>query len=160
MSPGDSTVLFRALPIPLKFPKEDQQVLSDFASTLSEIVAGRRPFTCLITNNRSLRKLNQQFLGHDYATDVLSFPSGDGNSPGDSLGDLAISVEKAEAQAVEFGHSRLDEVRILMLHGLLHLLGFDHETDRGQMARAERKWRLHFDLPSNLIERARPELAS
>lgn len=114
---------------------------------------------CLVTNDRALRKLNREFRHHDTATDVLSFPAPESEVPGDTLGDLAISVERAAAQAAEFGHSTYDEVRILMLHGLLHLLGYDHETDRGQMARAERKWRTHFELPANLIARTRGGVA-
>ncbi len=153
MSPGDSTVLFRALPIHLKISKSDQQSLIVFAGSLASTLANGRSFTCLVTNDRTLRKLNAQFLTHDYATDVLSFPTG--HSDDESLGDLAISVERASDQAAEFGHTLLDELRTLMLHGLLHLLGFDHETDSGQMARAERQWRHHFGLPSSLIARAR-----
>jgi len=95
--------------------------------------------------------LNKQFLGQDYATDVLSFPSG---MPG-HLGELAISVERAEEQANSFGHTLVDEIRVLMLHGLLHLAGMDHETDRGAMSRAESKWRSHFDLPVTLISRTK-----
>ncbi len=96
-----------------------------------------------------MRRLNREFLDKDYATDVLSFPSEDAG-----LGDLAISAERAEEQAQEFGHSRLDEMRLLMLHGVLHLMGHDHEEDSGEMARAERKWREHFQLPPTLIARA------
>jgi probable rRNA maturation factor len=70
-----------------------------------------------------------------------------------TLGEIAISVERAEAQARSFGHSRLDEIRILMLHGLLHLSGMDHENDRGEMARAEAHWRAQFGLPETLIAR-------
>jgi probable rRNA maturation factor len=81
---------------------------------------------------------------------VLSFPSGDSSF----LGDLAISAARAQAQARVFGHGLLDEIRILMLHGVLHLLGYDHEIDRGKMARAERKWRATFSLPTSLIERS------
>ena len=70
------------------------------------------------------------------------------------LGEIAISADRAAEQAREFGHSRLDEIRILMLHGVLHLLGMDHETDRGRMARAEARWRRKLDLPTGLIARA------
>ena len=93
-----------------------------------------------------------QFRGKDYATDVLSFPA----EPSDArhLGDLAISTLRARAQAREFGHSTEDELRILMLHGVLHLLGHDHETDRGRMARVESRWRKELGLPNGLIERA------
>ncbi len=86
-------------------------------------------------------------------TDVLSFPSGDG-SGGGSLGDLAISRQRAAEQAVRFGHTATAEVQLLMLHGLLHLMGMDHERDRGEMARAESSWRTMLGLPLSLIERA------
>lgn len=152
MSPGDSMVLFRALPIRSKFTLPEKRLLNQFALRLSHEVAEDRWFTCLITNDGELRKLNKHFLGHDYATDVLSFPSAD---EGSDLGELAISVQRAEAQAKEFGHSCLEEVRVLMLHGLLHLAGMDHERDDGQMARAERKLRSLFGLPPTLIARAK-----
>jgi probable rRNA maturation factor len=69
--------------------------------------------------------------------------------------DIAISFDRAAAQAAELGHGVQDEVRILMLHGLLHLSGMDHDTDRGAMARAEIGWRKRLGLPSGLIERAK-----
>jgi probable rRNA maturation factor len=99
--------------------------------------------TCLITSDAELQKLNQKFCGKSYATDVLSFPPGD----------MAISFDRAAAQAAELGHSVEDELRILMLHGLLHLAGMDHATDKGAMARAEIRWRKRLRLPSGLIER-------
>jgi probable rRNA maturation factor len=151
MSPGDSTVLFKALPVRFRLTSPEKRILSNFSQTLSEDVVGGRPFTSLITNDRELQKLNRQFLGHDYPTDVLSFPS---VTPG-NLGELAISVERADAQANSFGHTRVDEIRVLMLHGLLHLAGMDHETDRGAMSRAEKKWRSHFELPLTLISRTK-----
>jgi probable rRNA maturation factor len=152
MSPGGSTVLFRALPRKLRFTITEKRQLKSFAQRLSQAVAEGRKFTCLITSDDELRLLNSQFLQHDYATDVLSFPS---NVAEDELGELAISVDRAEAQAQEFGHSCLDEVRLLMLHGVLHLTGMDHESDNGEMARAERKWRLQLSLPDTLISRTR-----
>src|SRR4051794_35307467 len=150
MSPSGSTVLYRALPKSLKISRQEKSELQAFASTLSGRIAEGRSFTCLMTNDRELQKLNREFLGHDYPTDVLSFPQ---NTAEDTLGDLAISVERAAAQAGEFGHDRLDELRVLMLHGLLHLTGMDHEADRGEMARAERRWRAALKLPSTLISR-------
>ena len=150
MSLSDTIVLFRALPPTLKFNQNEKRVLNDFAQALSVEIADGQAFECLVTNDRKLSRLNSLFRQHDYATDVLSFPAPPGS---DTLGELAISAERAEAQAQEFGHTRLDEVRILMLHGLLHLTGLDHETDRGKMARAERKWRLKFSLPPTLITR-------
>jgi probable rRNA maturation factor len=71
------------------------------------------------------------------------------------LGDVAISLPRARAQARTFGHTVEREIQILMLHGVLHLLGFDHETDRGRMARAEKRWRTRLGLPDGLIERVR-----
>jgi probable rRNA maturation factor len=116
------------------------------------VVAKGRAFDCLITGDAELRRLNRNFLGKDYATDVLSFPAA---GPGDRLGDLAISMARARAQARQYGEKTEDEVRILMLHGVLHLLGMDHESDGGRMARAEKRWRTQLGLPSGLIERVR-----
>jgi probable rRNA maturation factor len=147
MSRPEVLVSFRRAPTSLRRPP-----IEAFAHGLRENVAAGRPFHCLITDDRELRRLNHQFLGHDYPTDVLSFPSGD---DGETLGELAISARRAAAQAREFGHSQLDEIRILMLHGVLHLLGMDHETDGGKMARAETRWRKKLNLPSGLIARAR-----
>jgi len=115
----------------------------------SEVTEGR-PFSCLIANDAELRRLNREFRGKDYATDVLSFPS---EMPLGFLGDIAISYDQAKQQASEHGHPTGTEVEILMLHGVLHLLGMDHETDRGQMAREENRWRGAFGLPRGLIAR-------
>lgn len=145
MSPAEDLVLFRRAPASLR-----RGPLRNFAAELRGVVTRRRGFYCLITDDRELRRLNRQFRGADHATDVLSFPS----EGGESLGEIAISVERAAVQAREFGHSRLDEIRILMLHGVLHLIGMDHETDRGEMARAEARWRRKLDLPTGLIARA------
>jgi probable rRNA maturation factor len=149
MEPDSTVVLFRSVPPDSRLSPIERNALKTFAAELTREVAQGRTFTCLLTSDKELRKLNADFLGHDYATDVLSFPSEDA-----TLGDLAISVERADQQASQFGHSRLDEIRVLMLHGLLHLLGHDHERDRGEMARAERKWRAFFRLPLTLIARA------
>jgi probable rRNA maturation factor len=81
---------------------------------------------------------------------VLSFPSAGSDA---FLGEIAISFARAKQQAAEHSHSVTQEIEILMLHGVLHLLGMDHEADRGQMARAERKWRETLGLPAGLIER-------
>ena len=146
MSPSGDLVSFRRAPAGLA-----RRPVREFARTLLGAVAGEREFHCLITDDRELRRLNRQFLGADRATDVLSFPAPEGDR---SLGEIAISAERAAAQAREFGHARLDEIRILMLHGVLHLLGMDHETDAGEMARAEARWREKLDLPTGLIARA------
>ena len=146
MSASGDLVLFRRAPADL-----NRRALKEFARTLRDLVAGGREFHCLISDDRELRRLNRQFLGADYATDVLSFPLGLNGL----LGELAISADRAAAQAREFGHSRLDEIRILMLHGVLHLAGMDHENDNGRMARVERRWRHAMGLPAGLIERVK-----
>jgi probable rRNA maturation factor len=144
--------LFRRAPAELR-----RLPLEPYARTLREEVARGRDFHCLITGDHELRRLNRQFLGKDYPTDVLSFPEAatarEHSSP---LGELAISAQRAKAQAAEYGHSLEQEIRILMLHGLLHLLGMDHQNDRGRMARAESTWRKKLGLPPGLIERVRP----
>ena len=138
--PDTSLVLFRRIRGGL-----DRERLQRFARTLRRRVA-REDFTCLITGNAELRRLNRQFRGKDHPTDVLSF-----------IGEMAISAGRARAQAAQFGHSVEEEIEILMLHGLLHLNGMDHETDRGQMRRAEQDWRKRLKLPAALTERrARP----
>jgi probable rRNA maturation factor len=116
---------------------------------ITDVSAGRR-FECLITDDRELQRLNRDFLGHDHPTDVISFPSG---TAGGFAGEMAISAQRAADQATEFGHTVAEELKVLMLHGLLHLLGMDHEKDRGAMARAEKRWRRHFSLPAALTER-------
>ena len=147
-SPEGSTVTFRGVSLSALRPR-----IRKFARTLqSEVTKGRR-FDCLITTDAELRRLNREFRGQDYATDVLSFPSG-AAAPGPCLGDLAISQDRARAQAREIGHSVEQEICILMLHGVLHLTGLDHETDDGKMARAEARYRRRLGLPSGLIERA------
>ena len=147
MSPEGSTFLFRSAPRGL-----DRQRLRLFQDTLSTRLTAGRTFTCLLTSDAELRRLNATFLGKDYATDVLSFPSVEGEEP---LGELAISAPRARAQAAEFGHPVETEIEILMLHGVLHLLGHDHETDRGAMRRLESRWRQKLGLPAGLIERTR-----
>ena len=147
----NATVLFRALPADSKLSADEKRAIRTFARNLAIRVANCRPFVCVISDDRELRRLNNYFRSHDYPTDVLSFPSTGGS---EVLGEMTISAERAAAQAVEFGHSRVDEICILMLHGLLHLCGLDHERDGGEMANAEQRWRKELRLPLNLIARA------
>jgi probable rRNA maturation factor len=158
-SPPSSTVTFRRIPADFS-----RRAVERFARRLQMEVAQGRPFDCLITGDADLRRLNLKFLGNDYPTDVLSFPAPGPDpqkrrvprpTPGPHLGDIAISFPRARAQARAFGHDAGQEVQILMLHGLLHLLGMDHATDGGRMARAEKRWRTRLGLTSGLIERAR-----
>jgi probable rRNA maturation factor len=124
--------------------------LRSYAERLRDEVTGGRAFVCLLASDAELRRLNRDFRKKDYATDVLSFPAAEANG---SLGEIAISIQRARVQAKEQQHDIADEVRILMLHGVLHLIGMDHEADSGEMARAERKWRKRYGLPVGLIER-------
>jgi probable rRNA maturation factor len=139
MSPDDPHLLFRH-----PSSRVRRTPLRDFLTDLVQRARLNRAVTCLITTDAELRRLNRQFRGKSYATDVLSFPPDE----------MAISLDRAAAQAKELGHSLDAELRILMLHGLLHLSGMDHESDAGQMRRAETRWRKRLGLPSGLIERA------
>lgn len=107
----------------------------------------------LLTSDAAMQRLNRRFRGKNKATDVLSFPAGEGVKE-EIAGDLAISVPTARRQAEERGHALSTEIKVLMLHGLLHLAGYDHETDEGQMFRRERTLRAKLGLPQGLIERA------
>ena len=111
----------------------------------------RGEVSVLLTTDDGIRGLNRRFRKKNKATDVLSFPVVD--SGHGLAGDLAISVETAARQAAEQGHKLSVELRVLMLHGLLHLAGLDHETDDGAMARKERRLRAKLGLPQGLIER-------
>lgn len=122
----------------------------------------------LVTSSTTVRSLNRRFRDRDKATDVLSFPSSPISVPDRTgserksekrsawAGDIAISAEIAARSAASLRHSTADEVKILILHGLLHLAGFDHERDNGEMARKELKLRQTMGLPTGLIERVRP----
>jgi probable rRNA maturation factor len=106
----------------------------------------------LLAGDRTLRRLNRAFRGKDKATDVLSFPAAP-ELAGMHAGDLAVSVDTATRQAREHGHSLRDEVRVLLLHGLLHLAGMDHEVDDGEMAAREDVLRAKLRLKRGLIAR-------
>lgn len=107
----------------------------------------------LLTSSRELQSLNQRFRGKDSPTDVLSFPAAATLVEG-LAGDIAISAELAASNSKKLGHSAVDEVKILVLHGLLHLAGYDHEQDQGTMARKEQRLRKLLGLPVSLIERS------
>jgi probable rRNA maturation factor len=105
----------------------------------------------LLTTDEGIRILNRRFRRKNKATDVLSFQVEDPRFG--AAGDLAISVDTASRQAAEQGHRLSVELRVLMLHGLLHLAGYDHESDDGTMAKVERRLRAKLRLPQGLIER-------
>jgi probable rRNA maturation factor len=111
----------------------------------------RGSVTIALVPDQRIRALNRQFRRKNRPTDVLSFPAGERGR----LGDIVIGIGVARAQAGEAGHSLGAELRVLALHGLLHLLGYDHERDAGRMARVEARLRARGGLSSGLIERHR-----
>ena len=111
----------------------------------------RGEVTVALISDERMRTLNRAYRGKDYATDVLSFPIRHDTF----LGDIAIATGVAARQADEAGHPVATELRVLALHGLLHLLGYDHERDNGRMTRTEARLRKAAGLKEGLIERAR-----
>jgi probable rRNA maturation factor len=131
------------------------RALERFTDEACRAVRLRGAVTILVAGNRELQSLNRRFKGKSEPTDVLSFPL-PVLSP-DFAGDIAISLDVAARNAKALGHALSDEIRILILHGILHLAGYDHENDRGEMARRELRLRRKLVLPSSLIERASPK---
>jgi probable rRNA maturation factor len=124
--------------------------LGRFLKTAQEAVGLQGEVQVLLAGDATLKRLNREFRGKNKVTDVLSFPAVPGMGYG---GDLAISLETAGRQAEEHGHGLRDEVRVLLLHGLLHLSGMDHEVDGGDMAAREAELRRVLGLKSGLIAR-------
>jgi probable rRNA maturation factor len=145
MPPGESSIVYRE-----RFAALKRQPLQAFVAELARRIGGGRELSVLVARDAEIRNLNRRFRAQDAATDVLSFPS---TAPG-SFGEIAVSYDRALAQAREYGHGVEAEVRLLLLHGALHLAGLDHETDNGEMAQAEKRWRARFGLPDGLIQRA------
>jgi probable rRNA maturation factor len=125
------------------------RALSLFAAKVRRTLGLQGEVNVRITSNRELRELNRLFRRKDKPTDVLSFPS----AVPEVAGDIAISAEIAAANAADIGHSTETELKVLILHGLLHLAGYDHETDNGEMQVRETKLRQQLGLPTGLIER-------
>lgn len=109
----------------------------------------------ILTNNGEIAEINREFRGIDKATDVLSFPNDP--FPGAPMGSIVISVDKVESVANELGHSENDELALLFIHGMLHLMGFDHEIDNGEMRAKEIELIEKFQLPKSLIVRTLEE---
>jgi probable rRNA maturation factor len=131
----------------------DEASLDRFLGRARRAVGLRGKVTVLVTTNRALRVLNERFRGKDRPTDVLSFPA-EPLAASDFAGDVAISAEIAARNARRLGHAPKEEIKILALHGILHLAGYDHERDHGQMARKEEHLRKQLGLPVALIERS------
>ncbi|HSK44610.1 MAG TPA: rRNA maturation RNase YbeY [Candidatus Binatia bacterium] len=120
--------------------------LQRFAQRAQKLAEVQGEVDILISSNKRLRDLNRRFRRKNKPTDVLSFPRPSG-------GDIAISAQIAFDNAQRYGHSLADELKILVLHGMLHLAGYDHESDNGRMARAESRLRSQLELPTSLIDR-------
>ncbi|MDD3344349.1 MAG: rRNA maturation RNase YbeY [Sulfurospirillaceae bacterium] len=105
----------------------------------------------LIVDALSIQELNRDYRNIDKTTDVLSFPVED--FPHSPLGSIIINYELAQSKADELGHSIEEEITLLFIHGLLHLLGYDHEVDSGEMRESEKIWILQYNLPKSLIVR-------
>jgi probable rRNA maturation factor len=159
-SAGPAAKPGRKLPAkPLRLPST--RTLGQFMTRAQAAVRLRGQVTVLLTGDATMRDLNRRFRGKNKATDVLSFPAsnlvqnqGKNQEKSQEKGDVAISVQTAHRQSAEQGHTLGTEIKVLMLHGLLHLAGYDHETDAGEMQRSERSLRKRLGLPLGLIERA------
>lgn len=126
-------------------PRADLDLASlvGFSRKARHLIGSQPPVAVCFMDDSGIRRLNRRFRGKDAATDVLSFPTRD----------IAISLETAARQAAALGHPLETEVKVLLLHALLHLAGHDHETDDGTMARKERILRRQLGLPPSLTER-------
>ncbi|MDH4943911.1 rRNA maturation RNase YbeY [Sulfurimonas sp. C5] len=111
----------------------------------------KKEIELIITDNDEIQEINKEYRGKDYPTDVLSFPYEE--MPFSPLGSIVISKNFVEEKAQEFGHSIQDEFTLLFIHGLLHVMGYDHEIDNGEMRTMEEKLINKFSLPKSLIVR-------
>ena len=122
---------------PNRYPEARARSLRPWLEELAgEIAPQASSLGIRFAGDRELRRVNLQYRGKDKPTDVLSFPGEEGH-----LGDILISVPTARRQAESMGHSTERELKVLLLHGILHCLGYDHETDEGEMERLERRLR-------------------
>lgn len=124
----------------------DIKSLKKISADLSE-----KDIELIFIDATSMQEINKEHRGKDSTTDVLSFPMED--MPHTPLGSLLINIELADTKAKEFGHSFEDEITLLFIHGLLHLLGYDHEVDSGEMRKREEELIIEYNLPKSLIVR-------
>jgi len=130
--------------------------LARFLARAQRAAGLRGEVNVLVTSSREIRELNRRYRGKDRATDVLSFPTDGGVGKG-FAGDIAIAADVAARAGQQFGHAPAEEIKVLLLHGVLHLAGYDHERDNGRMARKEERLRAQFRLPLSLTERNRED---
>ncbi len=139
---------------PLDISSLNRSALTRFLNRARALVGLTGQVQVLLTSDAELKRLNRTFRRKNKPTDILSFPTPPEISASHA-GDLAISLDTAARQAAEHGHTLPAELRILLLHGLLHLAGEDHESDSGEMAAREASLRRQLKLPAGLTERAR-----
>lgn len=132
---------------------ENEFNISLHVNLLEEIVREHtdKEVELLLIDSQSMHDLNLEHRGMDKTTDVLSFPIDD--FPHSPLGSIVINYEYAEEKAHELGHTLEDEITLLFIHGMLHLLGYDHEVDKGEMREREKALIEHYALPKSLIVR-------
>ncbi len=126
--------------------KIEKKLFEEIANEITD-----KDIEVMITDNKEIKKLNAYFRNIDKETDVLSFPLE--NVPGAILGGIVISIEKAKKASNLYGHSVEEEIILLFIHGLLHLCGYDHEKDSGEMRKKEEELIKRFNLPASLIVR-------
>jgi probable rRNA maturation factor len=134
-------------------PLQDASLARFLAKVQRELKLGGREVTICFIGDREIAQLNRRFRGKSKPTDVLSFPANGAGakefasaSDEEILGDIAISPQAARRNAKRFGRTLEDELRVLILHGVLHLAGYDHETDDGEMERIESRLRRKLGL--------------
>lgn len=128
----------------------DENAVREFLCRLAEDLAEGGGFSVVVSSDRALRDANRRYRNVPRTTDVLSFPDGEDGY----WGDLLIAAGRAKRQAAEHGHSVEQEIQVLALHGMLHLRGYNHETDQGQMQVAEERFRRRYGLAPGLIARS------
>ncbi len=144
---GGEVIIFQK-----RVPGLTELALRRFVARARRAAGLRSAVNVLVTSNTEMKSLNRRFCGENAATDVLSFSAGFG-APNGFAGDIAISASIASQNARSLGHTPAEEIKILALHGILHLRGYDHERDQGRMARREKQLRAKLHLPLGLIER-------
>ena len=137
------------------FNMTDVEVDTSRVSKIIEAISSK-DVELIIGDDEYIRNLNREHRDIDRATDVLSFPL-NSEFEGMPLGSLVVSIDRVKDKASELGHSIDDELALLVIHGMLHLLGMDHEVDNGQMREAEKEWIEYFNLPESLIVRSQKE---
>jgi probable rRNA maturation factor len=132
----------------------DNRTTHDFDLTTLQTIASKftdKEIELILTNNEEIQAINHEFRDIDAATDVLSFPYD--AMPFSPLGSIIISYDYVKKVADELQHTQEEEFTLLFIHGLLHILGYDHEVDNGEMRQKENELIEEFNLPKSLIVR-------